>query len=51
MLVGLVLMRLFIFADGGAFRRWHGAALLAVFGGYYAALLVLVRLGYLKYQP
>ena len=51
MLVGLVLMRLFIFADGGAFRRRHGAALLAVFGGYYAALLVLVRLGYLKYQP
>jgi len=40
MLAALVLLRVFIFWPGATFRRWQGAALLALFGGYYVALLV-----------
>ena len=51
MMVTLVLFRLFVFGRGGRFRRWEGIPLLAVFGGYYAVLLILVITGVLEYSP
>ena len=51
MMVALVLFRLFVFGRGGRFRRWEGIPLLAVFGGYYAILLILVITGVLEYSP
>jgi len=50
MLIALTMLRLAIFARGDHFRRWHGVPLLMLFAGYYAALLMLARLGYLTIE-
>ena len=50
MLLALVLLRTFIWADGPTFRRSHGVWLLVTFLGYYALMLTLVLMGYLQYS-
>ena len=50
MLLALVLLRTFIWADGPVFRRGHGVCLLLTFLGYYAVMLTLVLMGYLQYS-
>jgi len=50
MLLALVLLRTFIWADGSTFRRSHGVWLLVTFLGYYGLMLTLVLLGYLQYS-
>ena len=51
MILSLVLFRLYIFGRADRFRRWEGIPLVAVFGGYYVVLLILVITGVLKYSP
>ncbi|MDP6544941.1 MAG: calcium/sodium antiporter [Phycisphaerae bacterium] len=48
MLLALVLLRTFIWADGSTFRRSHGVWLLVTFLGYYGLMLTLVLMGYLQ---
>ena len=50
MLLALVLLRTFIWADGPTFRRSHGVWLLLTFASYYGLMLTLVLLGYLQYS-
>jgi len=50
MLLALVLLRTFIWADGPTFHRSHGVWLLITFLGYYGLMLALVLLGYLQYS-
>ncbi len=40
MLAMLVLLRMYIFAGGTRFRRWQGLPLLALYGGYYAVVVL-----------
>jgi cation:H+ antiporter len=48
MLLALVALRVFIWADGATFHRGQGVWLLLTFFGYYALMLTLVLQGYLK---
>ncbi|MBN1943389.1 MAG: calcium/sodium antiporter [Phycisphaerae bacterium] len=48
MLAALALFRLYVARKNNRFERWQGVPLLLLFGGYYAALFVLVATGVLK---
>ncbi|MDP6635899.1 MAG: calcium/sodium antiporter [Phycisphaerae bacterium] len=50
MLLALVLLRTFMWADGPVFRKAHGVWLLITFLGYYGVMLTLVLMGYLQYS-